>query len=250
MNTVNDRALVEAEYRSEGLHARRASVFANYLQGQNAKDVALEAVIALSPRRVIDIGGGDGNFATAVSVASNAMLELIDTSDRMVELASERSLSATVADIENIPFEDREFDCAVANWMLYHVEDLHRGLSEVARVLTDDGALVAATVGETNLSELWELVGHVGNRDYSFTRENGRARLERAFGAVEMELVDTPVVFPDRAAVIDYVGATIGHAGLAERVPAFDGTFETTARQAVFTARQPLATVRGARGAR
>ena len=154
------------------------------------RKVALETVIALSPRRVIDIGGGDGSFAKAVSGASNASLEVIDTSDRMVELAAARGLSANVADIENIPFEDREFDCAVANWMLDHVEDLSWGLSEVARVLTEDGALVAATVGEANLSELWELVGHVGNREYSFTRENGRASLEQAFGAVEMEVVD------------------------------------------------------------
>ena len=44
-------------------------------------------------------------------------------------------VDARVGDVQDLPFEDGEFDCAVAAWMLYHVPDVERALAELARVL-------------------------------------------------------------------------------------------------------------------
>jgi ubiquinone/menaquinone biosynthesis C-methylase UbiE len=43
--------------------------------------------------------------------------------------------------VQEPPFADGSFDCAVAAWMIDHVPDLDRGLAEPARVLR----LVATT---------------------------------------------------------------------------------------------------------
>ena len=39
-----------------------------------------------------------------------------------------RGVDAHVGDVQELPFADGAFDCVVANWMLYHVPDLDRGL--------------------------------------------------------------------------------------------------------------------------
>ena len=60
---------------------------------------------------------------------------MVDVSPRMVELARARGVDARVGDVQELPFDDGSFDCAVAAWMLFHVPDLDRGLAELARVL-------------------------------------------------------------------------------------------------------------------
>jgi SAM-dependent methyltransferase len=241
MGTMSNPHVVREEYASEASHDTRASAFQSYLKGENAKSVALEIVVALKPKRVLDVGCGDGGFIRDVAARTGAKVHAMDISPRMVELASAKGAAATVGDIERLPFADGEFDCVVANWMLYHVEDLGRGLSEVARVLRDDGAFVASTVGEENLAAVWDLVGHTGTRDYSFTRENGGDRLRLHFDEVEMRPVDAEMVFPDREAVVRYAAATIANPGLGDRVPEFEGPFPAMSRQGVFVSRRPQA---------
>src|SRR4029453_8746769 len=89
--------------------------------------------------------------------------------------ARERGLDARVADVQVLPFEDGEFDCAIANAMLYHVEDLDRALVELGGVLGPGGRLVAVTIGAEHLAELWELVGY-RLPERPFSRENGAER--------------------------------------------------------------------------
>src|SRR5690242_20281496 len=100
----------------------------------------------------------------------------------MVEIAREAGVDARVGDVQELPFGDASFDCAVAAWMLYHVPDLDRGLAELARVLRQGGRLVAATNSIDNMHELWRLVGRDrGTEDVRFFAENGEEPLRRHF---------------------------------------------------------------------
>ncbi len=75
-----------------------------------------------------------------------------------------------------------EFDAVVAAWRLYHVPDLDRGLSEIARVLRPGGALVAVTNSASDLHEVWDLVGRdLEDRLLTFRTENGEHHLGRHF---------------------------------------------------------------------
>jgi SAM-dependent methyltransferase len=127
----------------------------------------------------------------------------------MVELARARGVDALVADVQQIPFRDAEFDAVVAAWMLYHVPDLERGLSEVARVLRPGGALVAVTNGARDLHEVWDLVGRdLGPRLATFRTENGATYLERHFESVRRVDLVGSVTFPDADAIRRYVGSS------------------------------------------
>ena len=232
---LNDPELVRRQYASEDGLAVRRDFQRRFREGPDAFDTAFETVAGLHPRRVLEVGCGMGNFAERVAHETSAEVVATDVSPRMVELARERGLDARVADVEKLPFGDGEFDCAVANAMLYHVEDLERALSELARVLEPGGKLVAVTIGEAHLAEVWRLVGYQ-KAERPFSRENGAEQLVRHFRSVQREDVDAQLVFPDAAAVHDYVDSTIFSAEVQRPLPEFEGPFRAGAHATVFVA--------------
>ena len=107
-------------------------------------------------------------------------------------------------------------------------------------MLTRDGALVAASVCNDNISEVWELIGVTEPREpMSFTRENGEAVLERHFGRVERRDLEGELVFPDTESLRTFVASTIDRAHLAPQVPEISEPFHATTRHVVFTATEP-----------
>jgi SAM-dependent methyltransferase len=141
-----------------------------------------------------------------------------------------------VGDVQELPFEDARFDCAVAAWVLYHAADLDLTLHELRRVLRPDGRLVAGTSSERNLAELWQLVGEIGAGASSFTSENGEETLRRYFPVVERRDVEGTVTFPGRQSAYLHMSAAITNAHLADRLPELAGPLVATRRVSVFVA--------------
>jgi len=237
---IDDAEFVRREYASEEKLAARRCAWSEWLEGPNSEDVAFRAVAEWQPERVLEVGCGEGEFAERLGCKLRGEVVALDISPRMVELARARGVDACVGDVQKLPFDDGSFDVAVANWMLYHVPDLERGLAELARVLRRGGRLVATTASDVNLGDLWERLGDVSRKSHPFTRENGTEGLARQFAEVELRPVDTAVVFPNRAAVVQYVRASITRRYLADRVPEFEGLFRARAAHGVFVAQKAV----------
>ena len=179
----DDPALVREQYATEEGLAARASIYGG--NGLDARDSVLEELVRLRPARLLEVGCGWGELAERMSRELDCDVVAVDQSERMVELATERGVAAQVADVQELPFGDDEFDAVVAAWMLYHVPELDLALSECARVLRPGGALVAVTNAATDFSELWELVGRdTSSRLLTFRSENGEEALRRHFDHV------------------------------------------------------------------
>jgi SAM-dependent methyltransferase len=234
--SLSDPEVVAREYASEdGLRAR-ASVYQG-LAGPDARQVAFEAVAEAGPRRVLEVGCGWGEFAARVRDELRAEVVGIDQSPRMVEMAAERGVDACVGDVQALAFDDESFDCAIANWMLYHVPDIDQGLAELARVLLPGGRLVAATNGRRHLEELWSLVGRDKSTEARhFFSEDGEVLLRSHFARVSRRDLESPMTFADTAAVRRYVSSSIAHEHLADRVPELSEPLVATRRATVFVA--------------
>jgi SAM-dependent methyltransferase len=232
---LNDPELVRCEYATEAGLAVRRDTISRFLDGPNAVDVALAAVAEVSPDRVLEVGCGMGQFAERVTRELKSELVAVDLAPRMVDLARERGVDARVGDVQALPFADGEFGCAIANWMLYHVPDLDAGVGELARVLRPDGRLVAATLGEENLADLWRLVDYP-RPTRPFSAENGAEVLGRHFVRVERRDVEAALVFPDRAAVQRYVDSSFFAPAVEKRVPEVPEPFSVRTVQAIFVA--------------
>jgi SAM-dependent methyltransferase len=233
---LNSPLVVQWEYASEERQAKRDATYRQLVEGDHAEDVAFEAVAELAPGRVLDAGCGTGEFAERLQRELGTHVQAIDLSARMVELTAQRGVPAEVADIQALPFADGEFDVAVANWVLYHVEDLDRGLAELARVLRPGGALVAGTQGRGHLLNVWKLLDDPWQPELSFDDVNGLEALRRRFANVEVRRGDGVMAFANANALRDYVAVTITHAHLSARVPPTLGGFHADVRHAIFVA--------------
>jgi SAM-dependent methyltransferase len=229
---LNDPAVVREEYATErGLEARRAAY--EFSEGPDAREMTFAAVAEVRPRQVLEVGCGPGELSARIAEELGADVEAVDLSPRMVELARSRRVRAQVADVQELPFPDESFDCAVAAWMLYHVPDVDRGVSELHRVLRPGARLVAVTNYSDHLKELRELVGAPVRAAWPFHGEIGDEILCRRFKAVEERDASGTVRFPNRDAVVAYVEASISLFGTDE-VPEFDGPLTVRRRPVVF----------------
>jgi SAM-dependent methyltransferase len=143
-----------------------------------------------------------------------AVVTFVDLSPRMVELARARGVDAQEGDVQRLPFADGSFDTVVSAWMLYHVPDLERGLSEIARVLRPAGALVAVTNSVHHLSELRELIGNPVGWGTTFSRENGESYLGRHFAHIDRFDMEIVITVRDRAKLVAYRDSVNREAGL------------------------------------
>ncbi len=91
------------------------------------------------PRKVLDCATGTGDIAFALSERAQSVTG-IDFSENMIEVAKAREsvlrkgVQFRVADIQKLPFADKEFDAASISFGIRNVENLKLGLSELGRV--------------------------------------------------------------------------------------------------------------------
>jgi SAM-dependent methyltransferase len=231
---LNDPAIVRDEYASElGLKGRRAAY--RYAEGPDAPELAFEAVAEVRPRRVLEVGCGPGELSERIARELGAEVVALDISPRMVELARARGVDARVGDVQKLVLADREFDCAVAAWVLFHAQDVEQALGELARVLRNGGRLVAATNDVDHHQELRELLGLPSRLETSFSGANGEGLLLRHFARVERRDAAGVIHFPDRDAVASYVDASIALYGSAE-LPPLSGPLPVRFHAVVFVA--------------
>ncbi len=229
--SLHDPEVVRVEYEDETRLAARKQAH-GAAEGPDARDVVFEAVKEAAPRRILEVGPGEGELAERMKSELDAEVFAIDQSERMVELTRARGVEAAVGDVQNLEFPDASFDCAVAAWVLYHPEDLDRALAELARVLRPGGRLVASTNGTDHVRELYELVGLPPIRS-TFNTDNAGEALRAHFSRVERRDAHGWLVFPDREAAQAYVDSMVVLSGT---VPPLDGPLRARRTPSIFIA--------------
>jgi SAM-dependent methyltransferase len=234
---LDNSLLVRWEYASEERLNKRNALFRARVQGESPEDAAVAAVGKADGARLLDVGCGPGELTERFVRDLDLNVRAIDISPRMVALTRNRGVDAQEGDIDSIPFGDAEFDCVFAGWVIYHAPDLDRAIGECARVLRPGGRLVATTIGEDSLSEVWDLFDDGERRaPESFNRVNGADLLRRRFVGVDRRDIDSTLVFPDIESIRSFIAATIDRAHLAPSLPRVEVPFRATARHAVFVA--------------
>jgi SAM-dependent methyltransferase len=235
---VDEAAFVREQYaRPDNLRARK-SVYAD-AEGDDPREFAFEAIAAAHPRRVLEVGGGEGELAERVLKELEIEVVGVDQSDGMVEIQRSKGIDARVGDVQALPFDDEEFDVAVAAWMLYHVPDLDLGLAELARVLKPGGRLVAVTNAVDHFQELWDLGQRATSvRRFTFRTENGEEALLRHFATVERRDATGTIVMDD-AAIRRFAGSWEALAPLV-RMPPLAEPLRVRRHSTVFTAHKAV----------
>ena len=109
----------------------------------------LERSLPAAPARLLDVGGGPGEYAAWLS-GRGYDVTLVDPVALHVEQARDRGVAATVlGDARSLDFDDGSFDAVLLLGPLYHLPDRNdriQALREAHRVLVPDGVVAVAVI--------------------------------------------------------------------------------------------------------
>lgn len=125
-------------------------------------DVAYQALALTPADRVLEIGFGGGYLLGRMSaIITTSCLSGVDVSEAMVEFCRKRyqgaiqagRLELEVGSADRLPYPNAHFTKAVSVNSIFYWEDVSQAMSEVARVLTDDGCLVLCFTDRRSLQQ-------------------------------------------------------------------------------------------------
>jgi demethylmenaquinone methyltransferase/2-methoxy-6-polyprenyl-1,4-benzoquinol methylase len=104
------------------------------------KNSFIDFALRQKPKSALDCATGTGDIAFKLKESIPGKVVGIDFSSGMIAFANERAHSHPnkvefkVADIQNLPFADKEFDITTISFGIRNVENLDIGLKELGRV--------------------------------------------------------------------------------------------------------------------
>jgi SAM-dependent methyltransferase len=106
--------------------------------------------------RLADVGGGTGNYSSALSAEGWEPL-VVDSSEAMLERARAKGLQTLSCDAQALDLDDEGFDAVMLISMLHHVDDAAAALSEARRILRPAGRLAVMVYTSEDIEDLWLL---------------------------------------------------------------------------------------------
>jgi ubiquinone/menaquinone biosynthesis C-methylase UbiE len=186
---------------------------------------------------VLDIPCGGGVALRALRPGRRIRYVAADIAPDMIarteQVARERGLDQVEtrqADVQDLPFGDGEFDVIVCNWTLYHLQDVDRGVCELARVLRSDGRFVGIYNRERHMEELWSRV-----RPEASVADDYDEVLTRHFGRVEHRDTQAYTLWESRKDLQAFLDAFIEMMG-PMAAPHGPYPFKVTRRNRVYVA--------------
>lgn len=166
---------------------------------------------------LLEVGCGNGQlWMNKRKDIRNREIFLTDVSDGMLEDAKQNlndNFSFFVVNCENIPFKKDFFDAIIANHVLFYLNDLNQGLSEIRRVLKKNGIFYSTTYSKNHMREINELVKEFNSNVYlseqplyhRFGLENGEMILKRYFKNVKSMIYKDYLDIDNAKPIVNYI---------------------------------------------
>jgi SAM-dependent methyltransferase len=113
--------------------------------------IMLPRALSRAPRRVLDVGCGEGRFCRMLKQNSIDVTG-VDPTRGLLDAARARDTDGAYveATAERLPFDDKAFDLVVSYLSLIDIPDIDAAIAEMARVLAFNGALLIANLNSFN----------------------------------------------------------------------------------------------------
>lgn len=178
--------------------------------------------------KVLELGAGNGELwkENWGKLPKTGELLLSDVSAGMMQDAREQldrkqfdarldcvNFSYEVFDCHHIPKADHMYDRVTANHVLFYLKDMDQALSEVRRVMKDDGVFICSTYSTRHMHEIPELARAFDSQislsevplPEVFGLENGEEILKKHFKHVELIHYPDALEVTEAQPIIDYI---------------------------------------------
>lgn len=271
MSRANDRDIVIFQYNSDkNLNARQALHRGFSTNKYGWENWVFDQYKFKAKDKVIEFGCGNGSqwANNKNKIPKDISVILTDLSEGMLKITKDNLLGIeqvsdySIMDIQNIEYADSYFDCAIANHMLYHVQNRDLAISEIARILKPDGTFYATTNSIYNMKEFKDLVENFDSKlDFTsfsvakeFGLENGEEQLSKHFDSVEKVIYEDSLHITEAKPLVDYVLSLEGHIkihdimtegrindfyGYLDNIILRDGSIDISKSSGMFIAKNP-----------
>ena len=185
----------------------------------------IDTYVKRKPRRaILDLGCGNGNHVGIylAGVGPGGMVAGLDREARLIDEArgkfpEAKNLDLRVGSMDDpLPFADETFDLCFSNFAIYNAADPRRTIQELERVLVKGGELVLIGPTRNNARELYvyneRLTGRAIDEITLIRTDRIRQEIlpivEDTFPAVEQEVLNSFLTFPDREEFLLYFRST------------------------------------------
>ena len=190
----------------------------------NTYHYVLTKIAIDSSTMLLDVGCGSGLFSS-LAAEKGAIVTGIDASKPFVELARKHVPDAqfTIGEMEELPFDDAEFDIVCGFNSFQYAANTKNALSEAKRVLKTGGKLVAMIWGNKEDCEAATYLKAVGGLlpppppgapgSFALTENSALENILAEIGFKNIKSADVPTVW-------DYENASFALSGLLSAGPA------------------------------
>ena len=148
-------------------------------------------------KNILDIATGTADFAISAAKYTKANITGVDISDGMLKIGKkkiqenklEKRINLSIADSENLPFDENQFDAVTVGFGVRNFENRKKGLEEIYRVLKKEGKLLILEPSSPQIfplkqiynlyfSHITPLFGRIVSKDqraYSYLPESVKA---------------------------------------------------------------------------
>ena len=229
---TDQKYLTQDQYKDSGNLDARIAIHQKFsVNPQGWFNWIFDTLVQLpAESKILELGCGSAEMwkECAGRIPAGWVITLTDLSDGMLDAAWRnlvplgRNFKFEQMDAQTIPYADKTFDVVIANHMLYHVSDREKALVEIKRVLKDDGRLIATTVGNTHMREMYQLLKRVNTNPRPdmfvnpFTLENGLQQLQNVFSQVKKSQYADNLEVTELEPLVAYIRSSISAADVSE----------------------------------
>jgi len=231
MAIMNVTKNVKNQFSNDKNLAMRINFYKKYTTNKyKFADWLFDKYVFKENMKILELGCGNGSHwdGKVKTLPDGCCLVLSDFSDGMLELVKEKFASNTNVsikkiDIQEIPFENETFDVVIANHMLFHVPNLGKALSEVKRVLKENGVFYSATDGNGGMRPfLHKAIAQFDPKSTAFTEQlpfnlqNGSEILSKYFENVQRFDYENTLAITDTQDLIEWLKSTKSISGYTD----------------------------------
>jgi ubiquinone/menaquinone biosynthesis C-methylase UbiE len=237
---------IKEQYASSKNLEARMSIYRYTIDPKTFSKWLTEQMVPGNNLKILELGCGTGDLWKDLKASfHNCEILLSDLSEGMLEKSKENlgeyAFKYEIIDFHNIPYPDKTFDIVISNHNIYHALDLNKVLSEISRVIKDDGVFYSTTNSVEHLTSLRKLINIPDDVKWPnsvltsiFGAETGIDILSNHFQYVERRFYQNELRIQEFAPIINYFMSFSNerlHQIVEQSVNKIQGEFEAEIRR-------------------